>query len=184
MGETPDQIRDEIEQTRERMGDTAEAIAYKADVKSRAKESVVEKKDALVGTISDGRDAVVGAADSVVARVGGLVPESQEVKDAAAKIGMSRENPLGFAIAGLAAGFVLGTLLPRTSTENRTLGPLSDQVTDKAKEAAQESVERGKAVAMDAIDAATDTLQERGDEEAQEMSSSLRVKAQELGQNA
>ena len=35
MGETPDQIRDEIEQTRDRMGDTAEAIGYKADVKSR-----------------------------------------------------------------------------------------------------------------------------------------------------
>ena len=81
MGETPDQIRDEIEQTRGRMGDTAEAIAYKADVKSRGKESVAEKKDALVGTISGGRDAVVGAADSVVARVGGIVPESQEVKD-------------------------------------------------------------------------------------------------------
>ena len=35
MGETPDDIREEIEETRARMGDTVEAIGYKADVKSR-----------------------------------------------------------------------------------------------------------------------------------------------------
>jgi hypothetical protein len=47
MGETPDNIRDEIEDTRARMGDTVEAIGYKADVPNRMKESVSEKKDSL-----------------------------------------------------------------------------------------------------------------------------------------
>jgi len=37
MGEDPRAIRSEIEDTRERMGDTVDALAYKADVKSRAK---------------------------------------------------------------------------------------------------------------------------------------------------
>jgi hypothetical protein len=180
MGETPDQIRDEIEQTRARMSDTAEAIGYKADVKSRMTESVSEKKDAVVGTISDGRDAVVGAADSLVSRVGGLVPDSQEVKDGAARVGVSSENPLGLAIAGIAAGFVIGTLLPKTRVEDRTIGPVSDQVTDKAKEVAQESFERGKAVAQDAVAAAADTARERGSEEAEGMSASLQEKAQEI----
>jgi hypothetical protein len=184
MGETPDQIRDEIEATRERMSDTAEALAYKADVKTRVKESVGEKKDSLVGSISSGKDSVVGAADSLVGRVGGIVPDSQDVQGAAGKVGLSRENPLGFAVAGAAVGFIVGTLLPKTSAENRTLGPLSDQVTDKAKEAAQESLERGKAVAQEALGAATDTLQERGQAEAQELSSSLQEKAQELRENA
>jgi hypothetical protein len=35
MGEAPDHIREDIEQTRGRMGETVEAIGYKTDVKSR-----------------------------------------------------------------------------------------------------------------------------------------------------
>jgi hypothetical protein len=41
MGETPDNIREDIEETRARMGETAEAIGYKADVKSRVKDTIV-----------------------------------------------------------------------------------------------------------------------------------------------
>jgi hypothetical protein len=91
---------------------------------------------------------------------------------------------IGLAVAGAAVGFIVGTLIPKTSAENRALGPLSDQVSDKAKEAAHESLERGKAVAQDALEAATDTLQERGQEEAQQMSSSLQDKAQAIRENA
>jgi len=180
MGETPDQIRDEIEQTRARMTDTAEAIGYKADVKSRMKESVGEKKDAIVGAIGEGKDAVVGTADSLVSRVGGIVPDSQDVQHGAAKVGVSRENPLGLAIAGVAAGFVIGTLLPKTRVEDERIGAVSDQVTEKVKEAAQESFERGKSVAQDAVAAAADTARDRGSEEAEEMSASLQEKAEEI----
>jgi len=183
MGETPDDIREEIEETRARMTDTAEAIGYKADVKSRVKENVAEKKDAVVDSISSGKDAVVGKADSLVARVGGIVPESQDLKDGAAKVGMSRENPLGLTIVGFAAGFVLGTLLPKTRVEDRTMGEISDQVTDKAKEAAQESFERGKAVAQDAVAAAAETVQDRGQEEAQGLTESLKDKADEVSRS-
>ena len=184
MGETPNDIRDEIEDTRARMSETAEALGYKADVKSRAKESIGEKKDSIVGTISSGKDSIVGAADSVVSRVGGIVPDTDNVKQGAARVGVTRENPLGLALAGAAAGFVLGTLLPKTNAENRTLGPLSDQVTDKAKEAAQESFERGKTVAQEALAAAAETAQDRGQEEVQAMQSSLQDKAQEVGRTA
>ena len=122
MGETPDDIRNEIEDTRGRMGDTVEAIGYKADVKSRVKESVAEKKDSLVGSISGGKDAVVGKADSLVSRVGGVVPDGEQVKDGAAKVGVSKENPLGLALAGAAVGFVVGTLLPETDGREREAG--------------------------------------------------------------
>ena len=45
MGEDPDRIRREIEATRSEMGETVDALTYKADVKSRARDSIVEKKD-------------------------------------------------------------------------------------------------------------------------------------------
>ena len=47
MGQDPDAIRDEIADTRERMGDTIDALGYKADVKSRAKDNVSGKVEAV-----------------------------------------------------------------------------------------------------------------------------------------
>ena len=166
MGETPDHIREDIEETRTRMGEAVEAIGYKADVKSRVKESVVEKKDA------------------VVSRVTGAVPDRDQMKSGARKVGVSKENPLGLAVAGLAAGFVVGTLLPATSVEDERLGEMSDQVGEKAREVGQETVDRTKEVARGAVDSARETVQERGGDEAQQLTSSLRDKAQEVGSSS
>ena len=58
MGEDPGTIREDIEQTRERMGETVDALAYKTDVKSRAKDSVSTKVDAV-------KTKVTGTAGSV-----------------------------------------------------------------------------------------------------------------------
>jgi hypothetical protein len=38
MGQDPDRIRQEIEDTRERLTETVDAIGYKADVPARAKD--------------------------------------------------------------------------------------------------------------------------------------------------
>lgn len=42
MGKDPDQLRAEIAETRERMGDTADAIAYKVDVPHRVQDALSE----------------------------------------------------------------------------------------------------------------------------------------------
>jgi hypothetical protein len=170
MGETPDHIREDIEETRARMGETVGAIGYKADVKSRVKDAVVEKKDALVGS-----------ADSLVSRVTGVMPDSTQVKSGARKVGVSRQNPLGLVIAGAAAGFVVGTLLPSTSLEDERIGEISDEVGDKAREAGEEALARTKDVAREAVDSARETVDERGGDAAHQMASSLRDKAQEVG---
>ena len=44
MGQAPDRIRAEIEETRAEMSETVDAIGYKADVKSRAKDNLQEKE--------------------------------------------------------------------------------------------------------------------------------------------
>jgi hypothetical protein len=163
MGEASDHIREDIEQTRERMGETVEAIGYKTDVKSRVKDNIAEKKDA------------------VVSRVTGAVPDGQQVKSGARQVGISKQNPLGLGIAAVAAGFVVGTLLPSTNVEDEKLGEMSDQVGEKAREAGQEAVERGKDVAREAVDSAKDTASEKSGKAADEMASSLRDKAQEVG---
>jgi hypothetical protein len=163
MGETSDHIREDIEETRERMGDTVEAIGYKTDVKSRVKENIAEKKDA------------------VVSRVTGAVPDGEQVKSGARKVGVSKQNPLGLGIAAIAVGFVAGTLLPSTNVEDEKLGEMSDQVGEKAREVGQEALERGKDVARDAVDSAKETAGKKTGSAADEMASSLRDKAQEVG---
>ena len=166
MGQDPDAIRQEIEQTRSQMGDTIEAIGYKTDVKSRVKENIAEKKYA------------------VVSRVTGAVPDGEQLKSGARKVGLSKQNPLGLGIAAVAAGFVVGTLLPSTNVEDERLGEVSDQVGEKAREAGQEALERGKDVAREAVDSAKDTVGERTGTQAEEMASSLRDKAQEVGSSS
>lgn len=173
MGETPDDIREDIEETRARMGETVEALGYKADVKTRVKDSIGEKKDALAS-----------GADSLVSRVTGAVPDGDQVKRGAQKVGVSRQNPLGLALAGVAAGFVAGTMLPSTDVEDERLGEMSDEVTAKAREAGQEALERTKDVAREAVDSAKQTVEERSGDEAEQLASSLRDKAQEVGSSS
>jgi outer membrane murein-binding lipoprotein Lpp len=165
VGETSNHIREDIEQTRGRMGETVEAIGYKTDVKSRVKDNMAEKKDALVS------------------RVSSAIPDGEQVKSGARKVGLSKQNPLGLGIAAVAAGFVVGTLLPSTGVEDERLGEMSDQVGEKAREAGQEALERGKDVAREAVDSAKQTAGERTGSEADEMASSLRDKAQEVSSN-
>ena len=140
MGEDPDRIRRDIEATREEMGETVDALSYKADVKSRAKETLMGKKDAL-------KSKVVGAND----RVGDATPDGEQVKDNARRAaGVAQETPLGLAVGSVAVGLIVGMLLPSSRVEDRKLGPIADDVKEKAKETGQEALERGQQVAQEA----------------------------------
>jgi ElaB/YqjD/DUF883 family membrane-anchored ribosome-binding protein len=152
MGQDPHEIRQEIEETRGQMGDTVEALGHKTDVTGRAK------------------DAVSDRVDSVKSKVTGSTPDSGQVKQGARQAaGMAQENPLGLAIGATAIGFVAGMLVPSTKIEDERIGPIADQVKEKAKETGQEAIERGKDVAQQAADSARETAQEAGREQADQM---------------
>jgi ElaB/YqjD/DUF883 family membrane-anchored ribosome-binding protein len=150
MGEDPGRIRLEIEQTREEMGETVDALSYKADVKSRAKDNLREKKEAVVGV----KDRIVGAA-----------PDGDEVKHQARRAkSVAQENPLGLAVGAIAVGFLAGMLVPSTRVEDEHIGELADDVKERAKETGQEALEHGKQVAQDAVETAKDSAQSHGEE--------------------
>ena len=95
-------------------------------------------------------------------------------------VGMAKENPLGLAIGATAVGFVAGLMIPSTRVENEKIGPMADQVKEKAKETGQEAIERGKQVAEEVASQAADTAKESGKEQAE----GLRDSAQEkVGSN-
>jgi len=148
MGEDPSAIRHEIEHTRTQMGDTVEALGYKADVPSRT------------------RDKASSMTSSVKQKITGATPDTGDIKGGARQaVGIAQENPLGLAVAAAGVGFIAGMVIPSTRVEDRTLGPVKAQ----ALETGQEALERGKDVAQQAAESAMETAKEAGQEQAQEM---------------
>jgi hypothetical protein len=140
------------------MGDTVEALGHKTDVTGRAKEAISDR----MGSVKE--------------KVSGI--------DSRKAAGVAQENPLGLALGAVAVGFVGGLLIPSTRVEDEKLGPVADQVKDKAKETGQEAVDRGKDVAQQVAQSAKETAQESGREHAQALGESAQQKAEETRQQA
>ncbi|TNC12062.1 hypothetical protein FF100_17655 [Methylobacterium terricola] len=66
------------------------------------------------------------------------------------------ENPVLVGVVGLAAGMLLGALLPRTRQEDQTVGPYADEVRDQGLRYAREATERGRQFVESALDQAQD----------------------------
>ena len=175
MGQDPDAIRREIEETRDRMGETVGAIGYKADVPTRAKEKVS-------GTVQSMKESITGAAGTV----NEATPSTGDVKQAARKgAGLAQENPLGLAIGSIAIGFLAGMLIPSTNVENEKIGPLADQVKDQVMETGQEALDRGKQVAQEVASTAQEHVQqvkEEVQESAQQAAQDVKDTAQQSAQ--
>lgn len=189
MGEDPRAIREEIEETRERMGDTVDALAYKADVKTRAKESVSDKvssvKEKVVGARDSVSESVGGAKESVTGTVSDRTPDNEQVKQQAKRaVGVAQENPLGLALGSVAVGFVAGMLIPSTRVEHEKLGPVADQVKEKAQETGQAALEHGKQVAQDVAQTAKDAGQQAVQQTKEAAQSSGQEHAQQVRDEA
>jgi ElaB/YqjD/DUF883 family membrane-anchored ribosome-binding protein len=193
MGQDPDAIREDIEQTRSEMSETVEAIGYKADVPSRAKDKVSETVDSVKNKVSDtatrAKEAVVGTASragdamsETTSRVGEATPSGGQVKQQAKRaVGLAQENPLGLAVGAVALGFLAGLTVPSTRMENQRLGPLADQVKDKVKETGQEALDRGKQVAHEVTSNAAETAKQSTQEHGQDLAQSAKQTTQDLG---
>jgi len=191
MGQDPDAIRQEIEETRARMGETVDAIGYKADVPSRTKEKVSGKvdsvKEKITGTATGVKESIVGSAGTVKEQVAGTAssvneatPGTEDIKQGARQaVGLAQSNPLGLAIGAAAVGFIAGLLVPSTNIENEKMGEMSDQLIDQVKSTGQEALEHGKQVAQEVASQAKETAQDAAKEHGQELASSAQGNAEE-----
>ena len=105
----PEQIRAEIEGTREELGETVEALATKADVKSQAKARVDERKQAL----RQKQQELKGKVSDVPRRAREVKP--QDAKRAASQVADQARGRPGPAIA---AALVLALVLLRLIRRN------------------------------------------------------------------
>ena len=72
MGQDPAVIREQIEHTREHMGETVDALGYKADVPARAKDAIGSRVETLRGKVS-------GTGSDMAERM----PDGEEVRQGA-----------------------------------------------------------------------------------------------------
>lgn len=186
MGKDASTVKQEIEQTRERMGDTVEALGYKADVTARVRDgmqSQVESVKGTIGTMVDSvKTAVSGTAQSANSGMhsaahgaeGGLGTFTNSVRDAIPDldiagrtqqaVGIAKENPIGLAFVGLAVGFLTGSLFPVSDIENQKLGPIRDAAVDQAQAVTKDLVNAGKAVVADTVGSVLSSAQNHGQE--------------------
>ncbi|HXM56983.1 MAG TPA: DUF3618 domain-containing protein [Candidatus Dormibacteraeota bacterium] len=166
MGKEPEAIQREIEDTRERMGDRVDAMAYKADVPGRVGDR-----------ISEARDAVTGRLGGVKSEIADRTPDRTEVRERSRRMASAaRENPLALVVGAAAAGFLVGMLLPSTRIEDERLGDTADQLKSRAAETGREAVHRGRQVAEDAAQAA----RESGGQQAGQLGEHARQRAGEV----
>lgn len=153
MDQERNQVR-EIEDARQRVADDVRSVAENANVVERAKETAQNKIDDVKSSVGNRvkqvRDKLQGARDSVQ-----LNPS---------------ENPIGMLIAGAAIGFLIGLALPVTRFESERIGPIAQDVKDKARQAGSEAVRRGGEVIKETISATRDAA-----------SSSIREQTRDLG---
>lgn len=176
MGQDTTEIRREIEATRARMGETVEAIGYKADVPSRLRDNVNDRIESVKGTIGNAvgttKNKVFGTAsdfsDAASDSLAGMQDRAQQAGDSTRQaVSLALENPLGLLIGALAVGFLGGLMVPTLDIERERIGPVRDLIAERSQSVMSEAVEAGKAVLNDTLTTAAQSAQQHGKEVAQ-----------------
>jgi gas vesicle protein len=174
MGQGPAEIREQIEQTRQRMGDTVDALGYKVDVPARAKDSISDKAQSVKAKITGAGSQISDA-----------TPDGHDIRHAGRQAaGVVQENPLGLAIGATAAGFLAGMLIPSSNVEHERLGPMADQLKEQARQTGQEVIDRGTQLAQETAETAVDTAKQAAAEIKATAQQSSHHHAEELKSSA
>ncbi|GAA4404455.1 hypothetical protein GCM10023168_17100 [Fodinibacter luteus] len=157
----PQAIRREIDRTRGRLSEDVDVLTESVRPSSVARRSVDRAttrasrlKDTVMGSTHDladaGAEQVHGAADTV-----------RQAPQAARR--QAQGNPLAAGAVALAAGWLVGSLLPASRTERELAGAAKEQaqpVLDEARAVAQDAAEHLKEPAQQAVQSVRETAQE------------------------
>ncbi|HEX2940002.1 MAG TPA: hypothetical protein VHO91_03080, partial [Rhodopila sp.] len=126
-------------------------------------------------TAQNARDQAANAMNSAAGAVGSLGTSAQNAAQGAARyaggalssggqmssnmVAAISESPVLLGALGLAAGAMLGALIPQSEQEQAALGGIAGQTRDAATSLAREGIERGKHVAQAVADKAQESAQ-------------------------
>ena len=149
-----------------RAGPAGAAKAVLDGPTSKAK-GAIKDASAKVSTARDGAGRVYGqVSDWAQDQYGAAADKAGDVRRRSASEFARRregvetlieENPVMLAVAGFAAGLLVGSLLPGTKPENRLFGRYADEVKDQGWRYAQDLAEQGKQFVEESLDASKRT---------------------------
>jgi hypothetical protein len=188
MTTDPDQIREQIEDTRTSLSEDVNALADTVNPAHAAKRTAASARSAVL----DVKDKVMGAASQSAANTTSAAKDQAwavQEKVAATPDRLRRQatgNPLAVGLIAVGVGWLVGSLLPASSAEQRAAAKAEDAVapavTDAARDAAaslqdsaKSAVESVKAVAAEATAAVkNDSASSAGDIRVQTQAASDR----------
>ncbi|KQP35084.1 hypothetical protein [Methylobacterium sp. Leaf100] len=145
-------LRDAALETADHLTNRAAGIA--GDVRDRVTDTAQDLRARASGAYDDARDWATDARDTGRRRIGDLTERgSERLRDGRSAVGdFVTENPLLVGVVGLAAGLLIGALLPRTRREDETVGPWADEVRDQGLRYARDVTHRGREFVASALD--------------------------------
>ncbi len=160
MGENSGDIRKNVEQTRDQMGNTLDALTSKLNVPTRVKDTLDDTADNVKRRLQDGAASIRGSVDDVSNRL----PDPETVKS-------GLKNPIALSAGLVAVGVLVGLVVPLSDLEKRRLRPLGADIARRAVEARDEIIDQSKLVVSETVSAAQESVQKHG----QEMATNLGV---------
>ncbi len=150
---------------------SSEATSEASEVKDRAGGLYQDSKDRIAGGVEDAKQWAGDRYDAARAQISGSAGQAREYLSDVTERGNARvarhrsrievfvaENPVLVGVVGLAAGLLVGALLPRTAQEDEAVGPYAAEARDQGLRFAREAMHSGRAYVEAALDQANDVL--------------------------
>jgi hypothetical protein len=178
IGESASSMGDSVRGTVTQAGESARATAEQArqsaqGMADRAREGATHARDAAMGAASNVRGAAMGAAHGFADSTRAGAESVWEGYDY-----LKREQPLVLGALAVAAGALVGAMLPGTRAEDRMMGEYSEEAKERLQEEARQRADQARDAAAEAAEAARESVQpkraERSDPQGGSGSSAAR----------
>ena len=163
-----DAVQDRVETVKETVAGASDAATSTTkrlgSALGGARDAAGALGESLRGTAGNVAGAVRDRAGSVAGAVRDKVPDPSDV---ARRAGIAAENPVGLLLGALALGFLIGLVAPVTEIERERVGPVRDDLLEKAGNLGAGALEHGRQVLAETAQTAVQTAQQVGIAHAQ-----------------
>jgi ElaB/YqjD/DUF883 family membrane-anchored ribosome-binding protein len=187
MTNSPDEIRRDIEGTRSRLSNDVNALTETVSPSNVAR----RQADKVAGVATSVKDRVMGTADDLRSTGSDAASSVGQAPGAAADKARSatKGNPLAAGMIALAAGWLVGSMLPASEKEKQAASSLKEHaqpLVDEAKSVAQDTAQELKQPAKQAAESVKETAtqaKENVTQEGRSTAEDLRSQAQTSAEN-
>jgi hypothetical protein len=199
VGQRAEELKREIEESRDYLGGTLDAIGDRVSPgrmmdrrKARFRQRITSVRETVMGAADTAQHRLGGAAAGLSDKAGELTGSTKEAvqdKASSAKQAAHEGSPLLAGALAFGAGFLLATVLPEGEAESRTaeqmaekLGPARQQLMEAGQELAESAREAGNE-AMGELKSQAEEGAQQVKEAAGEAAATVKEEAESAGQD-